>query len=119
MSALERGLLPYRLSICGVAELHQYAGRISHILGILDPGSLGPEYRLHHPKAECREFRFYDIVMPEPDKKLPSERDVASILKVGEQLSQMKVEHLLVHCFAGISRSDVRPLRPERRAASL
>jgi Predicted protein tyrosine phosphatase len=105
MSALERGLLPFRLSICGVAELHQFAGRVSHILGILDPGTPDPVYSLFHPKAVCSSFRFYDIVMEEPRKVLPSEKDVAGILEVGDSLAQTSVEHLLVHCYAGVSRS--------------
>lgn len=105
MSALERGLLPFRLSICGVAELHRFAGEVSHILGILDPGTPEPQYQLFHPKAECAGFRFYDIVLDEPQKAMPSEDNVAAILDVGDRLAKADVRHLLIHCFAGVSRS--------------
>lgn len=104
MSVRDRGLLPFELSICGVAELHQFRG-VTHILGILDPGTPDPAYHLHHPAADCSRFRFYDIVMEEPPKVLPSEADVAAILALGERLAGSQVHHLLVHCFAGVSRS--------------
>lgn len=105
MSVLERGLLPFRLSICGDAELHQFAGDVTHILGILDPGTPEPQYQLFHPRAVCTGFRFYDIVLDEPERAMPSEDNVAAILEVGERLAGTDVNHLLVHCFAGVSRS--------------
>jgi predicted protein tyrosine phosphatase len=104
MSAVERGLLPFRLSICGVAELGLQSD-VSHILGILDPGTPAPEGYVHHPAAPRDEFRFYDIVTVEPGRSLPSEADMAAILAVGERLAGLPVRHLLVHCFAGVSRS--------------
>lgn len=100
-----RRLLPFRLSICGVAELHQFAGDVTHILGILDPGTPPPEGYAHHPAALRNEFRFYDIVTPSEGRDLPGERDVAAILEVGQRLAGQDVSHLLVHCFAGVSRS--------------
>jgi predicted protein tyrosine phosphatase len=105
MSVVERGLLPFRLSICGVAELHEFAGDVSHILGILDPGTPQPDGYVHHPEALRDEFRFYDIVADEAGRTMPTEADVAAILKVGEKLAAQPVRHLLVHCFAGVSRS--------------
>jgi predicted protein tyrosine phosphatase len=105
MSVVERGLLPFRVSICGIAELEQFAGDVTHILGILDPGTPQPEGYVHHPKALRDEFRFYDIVVNDGSRTIPTEADVAAILKVGEKLAAQPVKHLLVHCFAGVSRS--------------
>lgn len=105
MSALERGLLPFRLSICGIGELHRFAGDVSHILGILDPGTPQPDGYSHHPAARRHEFRFYDIVTAEAGKTLPGEREVAAVLEVGARLAAEPVQHLLVHCYAGVSRS--------------
>ena len=105
MSVVERGLLPFRLSICGIAELEQFAGDVTHILGILDPGTPQPDGYVHHPQALRDEFRFYDIVADDGSRTMPSEADVAAILKVGEKLAAQPVRHLLVHCFAGVSRS--------------
>ncbi len=105
MSVIERGLLPFRLSICGIAELHEFAGDVTHILGILDPGTPAPDGYVHHPKALRDEFRFYDIVTDETGRSKPTEADVAAILKVGEKLAAQPVQHLLVHCYAGVSRS--------------
>jgi predicted protein tyrosine phosphatase len=104
VSVVERGLLPFRLSICGVAELGLQSS-VSHILGILDPGTPVPEGYVHHPAAGRDEFRFYDIVTAEAGRALPSEADMAAILAVGDRLAGSQVRHLLVHCYAGISRS--------------
>lgn len=105
MSVVERGLLPFKVSICGVAELEQFAGDVTHILGILDPGTPQPDGYVHHPKALRDEFRFYDIVTEQDGRSMPTEHDVAAILKVGEKLAAQPVRHLLVHCYAGVSRS--------------
>ncbi|WP_341895987.1 protein-tyrosine-phosphatase [Ferrovibrio terrae] len=105
MSVVERGLLPFKVSICGVAELEQFAGDVTHILGILDPGTPQPDGYVHHPKALRDEFRFYDIVTEQDGRSMPTEHDVAAILKVGEKLAVQPVRHLLVHCYAGVSRS--------------
>lgn len=105
MSTVERGLMPYRISICGVAELHEFAGDVSHILGILDPGTPPPEGYVHHPEARREEFRFYDVVVNDAQRTTPSEADMARILQVGEKLAAQPVKHLLVHCYAGVSRS--------------
>jgi predicted protein tyrosine phosphatase len=105
MSTVERGLLPFRISICGIAELHEFAGDVSHILGILDPGTPPPEGYIHHPEAHRNEFRFYDVVVGDAQRTPPSEADVAAILEVGEKLAALPVRHLLVHCYAGVSRS--------------
>jgi predicted protein tyrosine phosphatase len=105
MSTVERGLMPFRISICGIAELHEFAGDVSHILGILDPGTPPPEGYAHHPEARRDEFRFYDVVVNDATRTMPTEADVAKILEVGENLAKLPVKHLLVHCYAGVSRS--------------
>lgn len=105
MSTVERGLMPFRISICGIAELHEFAGDVSHILGILDPGTPPPEGYVHHPEALRDEFRFYDVVVNDATRTMPTEADVAKILEVGEKLAKLQVKHLLVHCYAGVSRS--------------
>lgn len=105
MSTVERGLMPFRISICGIAELHEFAGDVSHILGILDPGTPPPDGYEHHPEALRDEFRFYDVVVNDATRTMPSEADVVKILEVGEKLAKLPVKHLLVHCYAGVSRS--------------
>lgn len=105
MSIVERGLMPFRISICGVAELHEFAGDVSHILGILDPGTPQPEGYAHHPDALRDEFRFFDVVVNDGNRTMPTEADVAEILRVGDRLAKLPVKHLLVHCYAGVSRS--------------
>lgn len=106
MSVVARGLAPFQISICGVAELPGFAARdVSHVVGILDPGTPRPEaYAELHP-AEPVEFRFHDIVEPEPLRLAPSVADVAAIIDAAERIHAARPTHLLVHCYAGVSRS--------------
>lgn len=104
--------LPYRLFICGKAEVHGFAGsRLTHLLSIEDPGT---------PKATPMWFRglheqihFNDV---ENDReaaslagKLPCRQTVQAILNFGERcLGRSKASEpitAVVHCFAGVSRS--------------
>lgn len=102
---------PYALSICGKHEVHRFADRaITHLLSIEDPGTpkatpewfTGPHVQLHlsdldaaHQANSLRGV-------------LPTKEHVREILRFGatciEASSNSRV-HLLVHCYAGISRS--------------
>lgn len=104
--------LPYRLFICGKAEVHGFAGsRVTHLLSIEDPGT---------PKATPMWFRgvheqvqFNDAENNRESAmvggKLPCRQTVQTILSFGDRcLSRTKAAEpvtLLVHCFAGVSRS--------------
>lgn len=105
--------LPFRLTICGLAELPDHSARgVSHVLSILDPawpvpdafGSFGEHARL--------ELRFHDIIEDEPGQHAPRLEHIDQILAFGRDLTAEPPEaaSLLVHCHAGISRSSAAML---------
>lgn len=101
-----RDLLPYRITICGLAELcqHQAAG-ITHVLTILDPDWPDPQdFRQYGPHARTV-WRFHDIIGERDGLVEPREADVAAILDFGSRVRDEPIDHLLVHCHMGISRS--------------
>lgn len=100
-------LLPFPVSICGVAELQGFASRgVSHVLSILDPYTPTPAaFALFQPHRR-HDLRFHDAIAGDNlDLPLPGEDQVRRVLDFGEGLERERVDHLLVHCFAGVSRS--------------
>lgn len=99
-------LLTYRLTICGLRELDSYcADGVTHVLSILDPDWPDPEsFTAYAPHA--REiFYFDDVVETKEGMVGPGVGDIERLLRFGERLSGETVDHLLIHCHAGVSRS--------------
>jgi predicted protein tyrosine phosphatase len=97
-------LVPYKITICGLDELclHGQAG-VTHVLTILDPQWPDPEdfadYRPHRRTV----WRFHDIIGEQAGFAAPQAADVETILAFGHEVGD--IDHLLVHCHMGISRS--------------
>jgi predicted protein tyrosine phosphatase len=102
---------PYLVSICGKYEVERFAtSNVTHLLSLEDPGTPkdtpawfnGPHVQLH----------FHDVDRPGEASATgsvpPAKGHVTEILRVGagclEAATKQRV-HLLVHCYAGISRS--------------
>ena len=99
-------LLPFPLTICGIDELpgHADAG-ISHVLTIIDPGWPDPEHFAAFGPHHRTIWRFHDIVNPQDGQTHATPADVDAILSYGRTLKTQHVDHLLIHCHMGISRS--------------
>lgn len=99
-------LLPYDITICGLQELCRHADRgVTHVVSILDPEHPDPEdFGTYGPHS--RElWRFDDVVQDLEGFVVPGEREVEAVLTFGRRLKEEKVDHLLIHCHAGVSRS--------------
>ena len=95
---------PFGITVCGVAELEGHCSiNASHVLSILDPDHPVPEAFGAFGEHEKLELRFHDIIDPMPGLLAPEPKDVAALLAFGGDMNG--ATHLLVHCFAGISRS--------------
>ncbi len=95
---------PFGITVCGVAELEGHCSiNASHVLSILDPDHPVPEAFGAFGEHEKLELRFHDIIDTMPGLLAPEPKDVAALLAFGGDMSG--ATHLLVHCFAGISRS--------------
>ena len=94
----------FGITVCGVAELEGHCSiNASHVLSILDPDHPVPEAFGAFGEHEKLELRFHDIIDPMPGLLAPEPKDVAALLAFGGDMNG--ATHLLVHCFAGISRS--------------
>ena len=99
-------LLPFRLSICGLDELPDFArADVSHVVSILDPTTPDPAVlKTYGPHLHVT-YRFDDVIREIPGFVPPMPHDVERILAFGENLHHQAVRHLLIHCHAGVSRS--------------
>jgi predicted protein tyrosine phosphatase len=78
---------------------------VTHVLTILDPDWPDPEdFRQYGPHARTV-WRFHDIIGDWDGMVAPREAHVAAILEFGAQSRVQPIDHLLVHCHMGISRS--------------
>lgn len=118
-------LLPFPLTICGIDELPRHAGAgVSHVLSILDPDWPDPEHFAAFGPHRRQLWRFHDIVNEHDGQRHPTESDILDILAYGEALESETVEHLLIHCHMGLSRSTATAIilmvrdRPGREAAA-
>jgi predicted protein tyrosine phosphatase len=94
------------LTICGLEELDLHGARgVTHVLSILDPDWLEPPaFQAFAPHARVTLY-FHDAIEPGPGIILPEVADVEAILGFGRDIGD-DLGHLLIHCHAGISRSQ-------------
>lgn len=99
-----------KLTICGVHELDSLdLPGFSHVISIWDPvwidrgthieklrGKLAPEAKTHFTYM-------HDIAKATDEQVLPTAEKIADILEFGRGITD--ADNLLVHCWAGISRS--------------
>lgn len=117
--------VPFRITVCGVEELTGHCGRgVSHVLSILDPGMPHPPAFGSFGEHVRLDLRFDDVIETTMEGKAPPEQaHVEAVLAFGRELVAEggPDTHLLVHCWAGVSRStaamalilaQARPDRP-------
>jgi predicted protein tyrosine phosphatase len=99
--------LPFKITICGLAELNLHRGaKVSHVLSILDPEYPVPEVFGTYGEHAKLELRFDDIIEEAPGSLPPQQYHVEQLLAFGRTLEGEAGAHLLVHCHAGVSRSS-------------
>lgn len=103
---IETPLLPYHITICGLAELALHADTgVTHVVSILDPHWPDPEEFAAYAPHERVLWRFDDVVKTDGGFVAPAGKNVAAILELGLRLQREPVKRLLIHCHAGVSRS--------------
>ncbi len=103
------GLRQFRLSICALQELPEFADKeVTHLLSIwghrrncpATPGWIEPLNHYH--------LNFDDVEVDSEGCVAPTREDVKEAMVGGEELIAQSVVvpvHLLIHCYAGVSRS--------------
>ena len=99
-----------KIHVCGVAELENaLRNPFSHIVSIWDPEWIergGVENQLRErlsTKTRLHVAYFHDTSVEEPGRRAPMEDDLRRILAFASDLEPGA--EILVHCWAGISRS--------------
>ena len=89
-----------------MAELDDHCGAaVSHALSILDPWTPDPPAFDRFGPHRRSVLRFHDNVDERTGDDAPQEHHVEAILAFGEAFATAPPEHLLVHCWMGMSRS--------------
>ena len=99
-----------KIYVCGVPELEAaFSNAFTHVISIWDPEWIdrgGVEHQLKKRLAGETRLHiayFHDCSVEEPGRRLPAEDDLRQILTFAADLNPEA--HLLIHCWAGISRS--------------
>lgn len=99
-------LVPYRITICGIEELHGHSeAGVTHVLTILDPEHPDPRVFAAFGPHRRTVWRFHDTIRERDDNAHPTAETVRAILEFGSETQDLDIDHLLVHCHMGISRS--------------
>jgi predicted protein tyrosine phosphatase len=97
--------------ICSLGQVSKKTSRfdITHVLSLIDP--LGMRVFLHpYHKVEWKQLKFEDIKDPD-DRWAPNKDHVEQIIDWAKNLPDRT--NLLVHCFAGVSRSSASAITIE------
>jgi predicted protein tyrosine phosphatase len=97
----------HKLIICGIPELSQHAMLgVTHVLSIIDSHEPAPPALEEFHGIDHELIRFDDVIAEYPGFEACTPRHIEHLLAFGERAHAAAGSHLLVHCHAGISRSQ-------------
>lgn len=97
----------HKLIICGIPELSQHAMLgVTHVLSIIDAREPTPPALDEYLDIDHELIRFDDVVAEYPGYEACTPQHIERLLDFGERAHAKAGSHLLVHCHAGISRSQ-------------
>jgi predicted protein tyrosine phosphatase len=100
-------LLTHKITICGIPELAQHvASDVTHVLSIIDSQEPRPRELDAYFEIDHELIRFDDVVAPYPGYEACSIQHIETVLAFGERVHATPGSHALIHCHAGISRSQ-------------
>jgi predicted protein tyrosine phosphatase len=93
------------LLVCPLSQVEtaRAAHRPSHLISLLSPASSAETWPASAPGDAHLKLAFHDIAAPQPDLTAPSAEMVARLLAFADGWDARRP--MLVHCWAGISRS--------------
>lgn len=97
----------HKLIICGIPELSQHAMLgVTHVLSIIDTREPRPPALNEFHDIDHELIRFDDVVAEYPGFEACTPHHIERLLDFGERAHAQADSHMLVHCHAGISRSQ-------------
>ena len=97
----------HRVIICGIPELPEHVGKgVTHVLSIIDADEPRPAALDSYPGIDHELISFDDVVAEYPGYQACSIEHVRRVLAFGERVHASPGSHALIHCHAGISRSQ-------------
>jgi predicted protein tyrosine phosphatase len=97
----------HKLIICGIPELSQHSMLgVTHVLSIIDTHEPTPPALDEYLDIDHELIRFDDVVAEYPGYEACTQQHIERLLDFGERAHARPDSHLLVHCHAGISRSQ-------------
>ncbi|MBS0550778.1 MAG: dual specificity protein phosphatase family protein [Proteobacteria bacterium] len=100
-------VLGHKVTICGIPELPQHVGAgVTHVLSIIDTHEPRPAALDTYAAIDHELIRFDDVVAEYPGYEACNIGHIEKVLAFGERAHARTGSHVLVHCHAGISRSQ-------------
>ena len=97
----------HKLIICGIPELSQHAMLgVTHVLSIIDSREPTPPALDEFLDIDHELIRFDDVVAEYPGFEACTVQHIARMLEFGERAHKAPGSHMLIHCHAGVSRSQ-------------
>ena len=97
----------HRVTICGIPELPEHVGKgVTHILSIIDTDEPRPPALDAYSGVDHELISFDDVVAEYPGYEACSIAHIEKVLAFGERVHATPGGHALIHCHAGISRSQ-------------
>ncbi len=96
-----------RVIICGIPELPQHSSSgVTHVLSIIDTHEPRPEALDDFFEIDHELVRFDDVVAEYPGFEACTPAHIEKVLAFGERVHAAAGSHVLIHCHAGVSRSQ-------------
>ena len=96
-----------KVTICGIPELPQHSSAgVTHVLSIIDTHEPRPEALDEFFEIDHELIRFDDIVAEYPGFEACTPAHIEKVLAFGERVHAAPGSHVLIHCHAGVSRSQ-------------
>jgi predicted protein tyrosine phosphatase len=97
----------HKITICGIPELPQHVGAgVTHVLSIIDTHEPRPPALDTFPGIDHALIRFDDVVAEYPGFEACTPQHIETVLDFGERAHAAPGSHVLIHCHAGVSRSQ-------------
>src|SRR5215218_4941051 len=97
----------HKVTICGIPELSLHCSvGVSHVLSIIDTHEPRPTALDHYSVIDHELIRFDDVVAEYPGFEACTPAHIERLLEFGERAHANENSHILIHCHAGISRSQ-------------